>query len=651
MASSHRLRKTAVVGGAFALACSTAIWVAPPAAHAAGPTTYVVGVDSTAPAGHNWEYQDFFPRTGISVLSGDIIDFKVPAGASTDGLHIVGLLKTGDSVGSAFGNPANALILPDSDEAGGNPLENIAIFGPSSAACGDVNTPCPFDGTAQISSGALSPGSDYYVKITAASGTAVNAVDFGHPITEPTAAISVVSSSPSTQADLNTAAAAQVASDNSGATAAETAANVDTVSANANGTHTHNVNVGASTKYVELMEMLPSTVKVSKGDQVTWHYGGTSDPHTVQFPAEPQSAVVGPLSLPPSCEGAAGSAIDTPAPGGGAAGPPSFGCASPDKVEFPVATAAQGTSVIHSASYRMVASDGGIFDFGQSKFYGSTGAMKLNQPIVATASTGDQKGYFELAADGGIFTWGDAKYWGSEGGKKISAPIIGMLNDPFNGGYVLFGADGAAYPFGPNVPAVKAGQIPAHLAAPIVGVAGANGAGAWLVASDGGVFTLNGAPFLGSMGGKHLNSPIVGIAATPDGGGYWLVAKDGGIFSFGDAKFHGSTGAMVLNQPVDGMAPTPSGDGYWLVARDGGIFAFGDAPFHGSMGGTKLNQPVVGIDTNYSIGSSGVMISVPAGNPNAFPTKTTFTYSFPDAGSYSFGCGFHEMMVGTVAVK
>ena len=28
-----------------------------------------------------------------------------------------------------------------------------------------------------------------------------------------------------------------------------------------------------------------------------------------------------------------------------------------------------------------------------------------------------------------------------------------------------------------------------------------------------------------------LDKPIVGMAATPDGGGYWLVASDGGIFS------------------------------------------------------------------------------------------------------------------------
>ena len=32
--------------------------------------------------------------------------------------------------------------------------------------------------------------------------------------------------------------------------------------------------------------------------------------------------------------------------------------------------------------YRMVASDGGVFSFGDAKFRGSTGAMHLNQPIV-----------------------------------------------------------------------------------------------------------------------------------------------------------------------------------------------------------------------------------------------------------------------------
>ncbi|MHB8440191.1 MAG: protease pro-enzyme activation domain-containing protein, partial [Acidimicrobiales bacterium] len=77
--------------------------------------------------------------------------------------------------------------------------------------------------------------------------------------------------------------------------------------------------------------------------------------------------------------------------------------------------------------------------------------------------------------------------------------------------------------------------------------------------------------------------------------GYWLAAADGGIFTFGDLGYYGSMGGKPLNKPIVGMAPVDDGGGYWLVASDGGIFAFGDAQFHGSMGGHPLNQPIVGM--------------------------------------------------------
>ncbi len=119
--------------------------------------------------------------------------------------------------------------------------------------------------------------------------------------------------------------------------------------------------------------------------------------------------------------------------------------------------------------------------------------------------------------------------------------------------------------------------------------------GMWMLGSDGGVFTLAGAPFEGSLGNVRLNAPVVSMAATPSGRGYWIAAVDGGVFSFGDAAFHGSTGAMHLNRPIVGITPTPSGHGYWLVASDGGIFSFGDARFYGSTGGLTLNRPIVGM--------------------------------------------------------
>ena len=74
----------------------------------------------------------------------------------------------------------------------------------------------------------------------------------------------------------------------------------------------------------------------------------------------------------------------------------------------------------------MVASDGGIFSFGDAKFFGSTGAIKLNQPIVGMAPTPSGNGYWFVAADGGIFSYGDAKFFGSTGAITLNKPVVGM---------------------------------------------------------------------------------------------------------------------------------------------------------------------------------------------------------------------------------
>jgi hypothetical protein len=207
--------------------------------------------------------------------------------------------------------------------------------------------------------------------------------------------------------------------------------------------------------------------------------------------------------------------------------------------------------------YWLVGSDGGIFSFGGTPFYGSAGSLPLRQPIVGMAATADGGGYWLVAADGGVFTYGDAQFHGSTGSLTLNRAIVGMATTPDGGGY-------------------------------------------WLVASDGGIFSFGDAQFHGSMGGKPLNQPVVGMAATADGGGYWLVASDGGIFSFGDAQFHGSMGGTPLNKPVIGMITGPSGLGYFLIASDGGMFTFGTAPFFGSLGGVPLRDPIVAAATTPS---------------------------------------------------
>ena len=118
------------------------------------------------------------------------------------------------------------------------------------------------------------------------------------------------------------------------------------------------------------------------------------------------------------------------------------------------------------------------------------------------------------------------------------------------------------------------------------------GSGYWLVAADGGVFAFGDARFFGSMGGRHLNEPIVGMAADPfrrSATGWWPPTA--GCSPSATPAFLGSMGGQALTQPVVGMAATPSGRGYWLVASDGGVFAFGDAGSSGRWGDSHFPTP------------------------------------------------------------
>jgi len=155
--------------------------------------------------------------------------------------------------------------------------------------------------------------------------------------------------------------------------------------------------------------------------------------------------------------------------------------------------------------YWLVASDGGIFTFGDADFYGSTGSIRLNMPIVGMAATPDGKGYWLVASDGGIFTFGDARFYGSTGSIHLVKPIVGMAATP----------DGKGY---------------------------------WLIASDGGIFTFGDAPFYGSLGGQGVTD-VIGIASTSPPLNPYLIAH----------ATSGSSPDRVHLQPIPLGHEAPSG--------------------------------------------------------------------------------------------
>ena len=46
---------------------------------------------------------------------------------------------------------------------------------------------------------------------------------------------------------------------------------------------------------------------------------------------------------------------------------------------------------------------------------------RLNEPIVGMAATPDGKGYWLVASDGGVFSYGDASFYGSMGGTRSTS--------------------------------------------------------------------------------------------------------------------------------------------------------------------------------------------------------------------------------------
>ena len=162
--------------------------------------------------------------------------------------------------------------------------------------------------------------------------------------------------------------------------------------------------------------------------------------------------------------------------------------------------------------YWLVASDGGIFSYGDAHFHGSAGSLPLNAPIVGMAATPDGGGYWLVARDGGVFTYGNAVFAGSAGGLVLDAPVTGMASTPNGGGY-------------------------------------------WLVAPTAGVFTYGDAPYLGSLGGTALPGPVVGLAGAAGGLGYWLAVGSeplaGKVVGIdpGHDGLNGSAPA-VIDQPV-----------------------------------------------------------------------------------------------------
>ena len=125
------------------------------------------------------------------------------------------------------------------------------------------------------------------------------------------------------------------------------------------------------------------------------------------------------------------------------------------------------------AGYLLVGSDGGVFAFGTTRFYGSLpGLGKRVHDIRAILPSSTGLGYILVGADGGAFNFGTgARFHGSLPGEGVKvSDVAGLALTTDDGGYYMAGADGHVYGFGDAQAWAELAGVASNL--PVAAIAG-----------------------------------------------------------------------------------------------------------------------------------------------------------------------------------
>ena len=229
-------------------------------------------------------------------------------------------------------------------------------------------------------------------------------------------------------------------------------------------------------------------------------------------------------------------------------------------LQRPIVGISTVSSTQGDSPYWLVASDGGVFAFGTG-FYGSIPGLglnpagsglphSLNAPIVGMVHSVTGRGYFLVASDGGVFAFGDAQFSGScPGIGGCAGSAVAVAPDATGAGYWVVTNTGDVYAFGD----ANYYGGPGPQSTPITSAAAiANGTGYYVLDASGQVFNYGGAPALGSLppGATSGLDPATAIIVTDDNQGYWVVTALGKVYPFGDSPAQGDISGTPLNGPI-----------------------------------------------------------------------------------------------------
>ena len=375
-----RMGRVLQLGAATSLlAGSLAIGVSPVGA-ASPPLTITADMPAAVPAGHNWGFNDFFPRS-LTVHKGQTIQFVL------QGFHTATLLPKGLSAAADL--RTNGIAAADANDTTANPggqthsqIRLPAIL-PTSQTCGTAKKPCSFTGAAVVSSGApLGAGAPppFVVTINAPVGVYTLLCRI-HPGMTATIRVAPASVPATTAGALVSSVKHQIAADVKDALFAEKQGSVVTSSTLPDGHTLWMVNAGTSSAagHVAILEFLPGTLSVQPGDLVLWSSPATNEVHTVTFPVDLHTDQVA------LCEDAT-TGTDTPAVAlhTPPQGPFDFACGTgpADEIEF-----APGNGVRTIADPTTVSDSGLLASWAARSAFGVPSSAALANWTIGVSAT------------------------------------------------------------------------------------------------------------------------------------------------------------------------------------------------------------------------------------------------------------------------
>jgi SpoIID/LytB domain protein len=204
--------------------------------------------------------------------------------------------------------------------------------------------------------------------------------------------------------------------------------------------------------------------------------------------------------------------------------------------------------------YHILNRAGGIYTFGNAKYFGNLIDRGYPGPGIGLADTPDGKGYAILNTGGGLYTFGNAKYYGNLIDRGYPGPAVAISMTPSGQGYAILN-------------------------------------------SGGGLYTFGDAKYFGNLIDKGYPGRAVSLSYTPSGKGYVILTDAGALYTFGDAAYRGNLIDHGFPGPAVSVAHTRAGGGYYILTQSGALYSFDYAPYFGNLLDNGFPGPAVALST------------------------------------------------------